>query len=108
MSGRAVEAAKLTLRAGAAALAGRAPAMRMYKSATAAWRSLGLPLHLALCLAEWSRMVPGPDSADAGAEAVAILEDLGAAGIIRAIRRAAEADAPAAPPAPAGVSAPRR
>jgi class 3 adenylate cyclase/tetratricopeptide (TPR) repeat protein len=89
MHGRAVGAAELTLRAGAAALADQESAGRIYEEAVAAWRSLRLPLHLALCLAERQRLLPpvagdGPDLG--GEEAQAILADLGATGILFALR----------------------
>ena len=90
MHGRAVEAAELTLRAGAAALAGDEAAAQLYEAAIASWRALRLPLDLALCLTERGRLLSagrrpsrGPGS---GAEAKAILTDLGAAGILRALR----------------------
>ncbi len=63
MHGRTVLASRLTLRAGFAALAGQKGAGRLYEEATAAWRALELPLHLALCLAErdrWLRAPHGP------------------------------------------------
>ena len=87
--GRAVETAQLTLRAGAVALAGEASAGPLYEEAIASWRSLRLPLHLAICLAERHRFlgsgaatgrVPGIE------EAEAILTGLGAEGMLRAIR----------------------
>jgi hypothetical protein len=61
----------------------------MYEEAVASWRSLRLPLHLALCLAERQRLLPavagaGPDVG--GEEAEAILAALGATGMLRAIR----------------------
>jgi class 3 adenylate cyclase/tetratricopeptide (TPR) repeat protein len=89
MHGRAVVAAEETLRAGAAALADQESAGPMYEEAVASWRSLRLPLHLALCLAERQRLLPavagaGPDVG--GEEAEAILAALGATGMLRAIR----------------------
>ena len=86
--GQAAEAAEATLRAGAAALADEASAAATYEDAVAAWRSLRLPLHLALCLAERQRFVPaaaGPGR-DPGGEAEAILVGLGAAGVLDAVR----------------------
>lgn len=82
--GRMVEAAERTVRAGAAALARDAAAEAMYEEAIATWRSLRLPLQLALCLAERDRFLP--HGADGPAEAEAILNDLGAAGLLRMIR----------------------
>jgi class 3 adenylate cyclase/tetratricopeptide (TPR) repeat protein len=94
MHGRAVMAAELTLRAGAAALADTKSAGSMYAEAIASWRALRLPLHLALCLAERQRLDPGAAGVGidvGGEEAEAILIDLGATGLLRAIR-------PVAPP----------
>ncbi len=88
MHGRAVSAAEMTLRAGAAALAERAGAGEMYDRAIASWRSLRLPLHLALCLAERRRLLSSASDdgpALGGEEAEAILGDLGARGLLRAI-----------------------
>ncbi|HYN47977.1 MAG TPA: AAA family ATPase [Candidatus Nanopelagicales bacterium] len=99
MHGRAVLAAELTLRAGAAALADRESAGPMYMEAIASWRSLRLPLHLALCLAERQLLLPtiaGAVPDVGGAEAEAILTDLGAAGMLRAISLLA-ADQPRRP-----------
>jgi hypothetical protein len=86
--GRAVAAAERTMRAGAAALAGDAPAESLYDEAVSAWRSLHLPLQLAVCLAERDRfLLHGGESGQTGAaEADAILEKLGAAGLLRTIR----------------------
>jgi hypothetical protein len=87
--GRAVAAAELTLRAGAAALAGEGRAGSRYEAAVASWRSLGLPFHLAICLVERQRFLPavaGADPDGGGAEAEAILDGLGATGMLRAIR----------------------
>jgi class 3 adenylate cyclase/predicted ATPase len=91
MHGRAVAAAELTLRAGAAALDGEASAVRQYEDAVASWRELRLPLDLALCIAERDHLLPGAAPAGPGAggdEALAILTQLGAAGILRALRPA--------------------
>jgi class 3 adenylate cyclase/tetratricopeptide (TPR) repeat protein len=89
--GRAAAATELTARAGARALAHDAAAPSTYDEAVSAWRSLRLPLHLALCLTERHRLVRGaegvPGSADLE-EAEAILEGLNAAGVLRAIRLA--------------------
>ncbi|HEX7473942.1 MAG TPA: hypothetical protein VF323_12735, partial [Candidatus Limnocylindrales bacterium] len=87
--GRAVEAAELTLRAGLAALGGEESAGPMYAEAVAAWRSIRLPLHLAVCLAERQRFLPalaGADEDAGGDEAEAILADLGATGMLGVIR----------------------
>jgi hypothetical protein len=99
MHGRAVTAAELTVRAGAAALAGRDSAGPLYVEAIESWRSLGLPLHLALCLAERRRLLSAASDhgpALGGEEADAILVDLGANGLLRAIGpiAAAEGSAP--------------
>jgi class 3 adenylate cyclase/tetratricopeptide (TPR) repeat protein len=91
MHGRAASAALLTLRSGAAALAKSDDAASMYGEAVAEWRSLRLPLHLALCLAERGRLL-APQGGDAAAggtdasEAEAILEGLGASGLLRVVR----------------------
>ncbi len=92
MHGRAVMAAELTLRAGAAALAEQPSAGPMYEEAVASWRALRLPLHLALCLAERQRLLPAVAGASpdvGGDEAEAILADLGATGILHLTRLAA-------------------
>ena len=89
--GRAVETAQLTLRAGAVALAAETSAGSLYEEAIASWRSLRLPLHLAICLAERHRFLGSgaATSPDAGIEeAEAILTELGAKGMLRAIRPA--------------------
>ncbi|MGZ6213943.1 MAG: ATP-binding protein [Candidatus Limnocylindria bacterium] len=92
MHGRAVRASEMTLRAGAAGLAGQGSAGGMYEEAVAVWRALRLPLHLALCLAERQHLLPGAAGAarDSGRqEAEAILATLGATGMLRAVRRQA-------------------
>ena len=89
MHGRAAEAAELTLQAGAAALESQGSASAMYDKAAASWRALGLPAHLALCLAERQRFVPavpGVDRSTGGEEAETILAGLGATGLLRAVR----------------------
>jgi class 3 adenylate cyclase/tetratricopeptide (TPR) repeat protein len=86
--GRAVAAAELTLRAGVLARADRTAAGTLYDEALAEWRSLRLPLYLALCLAERRLLGPAGSGAvqdEAGDEAQAILGGLGAAGMQRAI-----------------------
>ena len=97
--GQAAKAAEATLRAGAAALADEASAATTYDDAVAAWRSLRLPLHLALCLAERQRFMPGHagPGLDPGDEAEAILVGLGAAGVLDAVRRFAAVGVPARP-----------
>ena len=94
MHGRAVEAAERTLGAGVAALDDDPSAATLYAPAIATWRSLRLPLQLALCLAERGSLPPAPDdpsteSADALSEAEAILTDLSATGLLRILPRAA-------------------
>jgi tetratricopeptide (TPR) repeat protein len=85
--GRSVDAAEQTVRAGAAALAGDGAAGRLYDDAIAAWRSLRLPPQLALCLVERDRFVHAAQPGQRGmAEAEAILDELGAAGLLRMIR----------------------
>jgi tetratricopeptide (TPR) repeat protein len=87
--GRAVDASETTLRAGAAALAGDDSARDLYETAIASWRTLRLPLHLALCLAERGRFIAAVAGAvpDAGADEVAdVLTDLGAAGMLQLLR----------------------
>jgi class 3 adenylate cyclase len=89
MSGRAVGAAALTIRAGSAAIAGEASAWQSYASAIESWRALRLPLHLALCLVERRRFLgpavdPGLEAG--GEEAAEILTALGARGVLAAIR----------------------
>ncbi len=90
MHGRAVLAARSTLRAGAAAMAHRQSAGQMYADAVESWRALHLPLHLAFCLVErqrWLTAASGVERREWQAEAEAILDDLGAAGVLRALRR---------------------
>jgi class 3 adenylate cyclase/tetratricopeptide (TPR) repeat protein len=85
--GRAVDAAAGTMRAGAAALAGDATAGGLFDEAVAAWRSLRLPLHLALSLAERNGFLRDAEPEPGGAaEAEAILAELGADGLLRMIR----------------------
>jgi hypothetical protein len=75
------------LRAGASAIAGIAAAGSLYDEAIAAWRALRLPLQLALCLAERDRFLVDEDQQHRSGtpESEAILEGLGAAGLLRAI-----------------------
>jgi class 3 adenylate cyclase len=89
MHGRAVAASELTLRAGAAALGETKSDGPMYEEAVAAWRTLRLPLHLALSLAERQRLSRAGETAGVdvgGPEAEAILVDLGATGLLHAIQ----------------------
>ena len=109
LRGRAVAAGELTLRAGAAALNSDAAAGPMYDAAVAEWRSLRLPLHLALCLAERHRLGAAgsvhPD--EALAEARALLGQLGADAVMRAIRPLSPRQVRAASRRPAGSPQPR-
>ncbi len=84
VGGRAADAARLTLAAGLAALNGDATAHSAYATAAQRWRELDLPVHLALCLAEWHRFGRG----DALDEATHLLDGLGAQGLLSAITRA--------------------
>jgi hypothetical protein len=79
--GRAATAAQLTLQAGAAALGGQDSDL-LFDRAIAAWRALRLPLRLALCLADRERVAT---PARAGGEIQAILGELGANGLLRAL-----------------------
>ena len=95
--GHAVRAGEMTLRAGVAGLAGEDAAAGLYEEAVAAWRTLRLPLHLALCLAERQRLLPGtagPARDVGGHEAEVILTTLGATGMLAAIRRQARPSRP--------------
>jgi hypothetical protein len=95
--GRAAAATELTLRAGAASLAGDTASGGIYDEAIAAWRSLRLPLHLAMCLIERHRLLAraeGGTEADGLAEAEAILQGLGARGLLRTIRPVASSGSP--------------
>jgi hypothetical protein len=83
--GRAVEAAERTLQAGVAALADDPEARDLYDESVAAWRSLRLPWHLALCLHERDRYLPEL-AGNGTAEVQVLLEELGAAGLQRALR----------------------
>jgi class 3 adenylate cyclase len=101
MHGRAVAAAELTLGAGAAALDDDPSADARYEDAIGRWRSLRLPLQLALCLAERRSLrpaahEPSADAAEGHAEAERILMDLGATGLLRILPPAGRrvADAP--------------
>jgi hypothetical protein len=91
--GRAAEAALRTAQAGVAAVAGDSGgAEKIYERAMGEWRTLELPLPLALCLAEryafLGRDAAVKSSADLH-EAEAILTSLGARGAVRAVRRLA-------------------
>ncbi len=77
VSGRAAEATWQTLAAGLAALDGSRAAGAGYAAAARAWRTLDLPLHLALCLLEWHRLAGG-DTID---ELRAVIERLAARGL---------------------------
>jgi hypothetical protein len=79
--GRAVEARTRTLTAGIAALRGDPSAAAAYASALDAWRSIDLPLHAALCQLDAHRLMGR--EAD---EAVRILDDLRANGLLRVSR----------------------
>ena len=85
LGGRWVRAIVRTLEAGLAARLGEADvAAGRYAEAAAAWRRLDLPLQLALCRQEAAALLP-PDAADvipARDEARAILESLGARGLL--------------------------
>lgn len=81
VGGRATDAARRALRAGALGLAGDAAAAEAYAAAADAWRALELPIHLAMCLAEGHRFA-ATGSLD---EADAVLERIGAGGLRAAL-----------------------
>jgi tetratricopeptide (TPR) repeat protein len=97
VAGRATEAAVETLSAGVAALDGDPDAALRYRRAAEAWRGLELPVQLALCELDAYRLLP-----DAGLphEAIAILEDHGASGLVHLVeaRERAAISPPAARP----------
>ncbi len=76
--GRAVLAASMTLKAGLAALDRKLEAEALYRRAAEAWRTLDLPLPLALCLLDEHRTLRS--QATAG-EALAAIDRLGADGL---------------------------
>jgi tetratricopeptide (TPR) repeat protein len=79
VSGRAVDARLLTLDAGLATLRGAAGEHDAHRAAGEAWRQLDLPLHLALCQLDEHVLGGG---AEPPAEALGILEELGAEGLL--------------------------
>ncbi len=81
VSGRVADASRATLAAGALGLAGVPAAAEAYAAATARWRELDLPIHLALCLVEASTF----EGDDGDAEADAVLARIGATGLARAL-----------------------
>ena len=81
VSGRATDAARATIEAGLAALDGDPTAQARYRAAAQAWRELGLPLQLVLCLLDAQRLGGGTPSDPA--EFDAMLRDLGADGLAR-------------------------
>ncbi|CAN5282857.1 adenylate/guanylate cyclase domain-containing protein [soil metagenome] len=76
--GRAVVAASMTLHAGLAALDGNPEAEPLYRRAAEAWRTLDLPLPLALCLLDEHRTLR---SQAAPTEVIAAIDRLGADGL---------------------------
>jgi class 3 adenylate cyclase len=91
--GRAADAARISLRAGLAALSGDADATDRYAAAIEAWRALSLPLGMALTLAERARFTGARDDG----EAARLLRDLGATGLAGALERMATPVARAMP-----------
>jgi tetratricopeptide (TPR) repeat protein len=112
--GAAVDADRVTIRAGIAALEGRqSDALALYRQALAAWRSLGLAWDEASCAIDMATLLdPAEPDVQAAAEAGrSILERLEARPFLErldaAMRRTPPIGAPT--PAPEGVaSAPRR
>jgi class 3 adenylate cyclase/tetratricopeptide (TPR) repeat protein len=83
LPGRTVDARLLTADAGIAALRGELTAHDAYRAAAQAWRQLDLPLHLALCQLDEHVLTPGSEPPD---DALAILENLRAEGLLRLLR----------------------
>lgn len=81
LSGRAAEASRLTLAAGAQALGGEPDASAAYAAAADRWRALDLPMHLAVCVFEGRRFA-GAGDLDMAAVS---LKRLGARGLMRAL-----------------------
>jgi class 3 adenylate cyclase len=79
--GRLTAAARQTLAAGAAAVAGAGDAAQLYAEAIQAWRALRLPPHLGLCLADRAQLMGVRDE-----EAERIMVDLGAMGLAQLMR----------------------
>ena len=79
VSGRAVDARLLTLNAGLATLRGEPGARDAHRAAAESWRQLDLPLHLALCQLDEHVLGGSEEPPD---EALGILQELGAEGLI--------------------------
>ncbi len=84
LSGRAIQAGSMTLKAGLAALEDRGQdARQLYQLAGEAWRELNLPLHRALALLDAHRLLD--DDSQQFPEAMDILSALGADGLIAVV-----------------------
>ena len=95
LAGRAAEASTATLQAGLSAVDGSPAAAGAYRLAAEAWRSIDLPIHLALCLLDAHHLAGG--GAEPPEEAVAILRSLGADAILGLVGRISPAEAAPAP-----------
>jgi class 3 adenylate cyclase/tetratricopeptide (TPR) repeat protein len=86
--GLAVNADRITMSAGVAALrGGPREAQLLYHDAAERWRELGLDWDLALCLDDYARAFPDQaGTAEAAAEAIAIFERLGASTMLAGAR----------------------
>ena len=87
--GRWLDTVVSTLTAGLEASLGNQAAADRYGTAAAAWRTLDAPLQLALCQIEAALLLPpgSAEATDAGAEARALLDGLGAAALIDRLQR---------------------
>jgi class 3 adenylate cyclase/tetratricopeptide (TPR) repeat protein len=94
IAGRAADAQLLTLRAGLLSGQDHSSAQACYRRAEEAWRSLDLPAHMALTLIDEHRLLGVPSSP----EMLAVLDQLGAAGLRRLVRDGAVNPPRAAPP----------
>ena len=101
LHGPAIEADRITIRAGIAALEGRIiDALGLYREALRAWRDLGLAWDEALCAIDMAQLIgPGdPEVREAAAAAREILVRLEAAPFIERLDAAVAAWPPAVQP----------
>ncbi len=106
VAGRASEASRRTLAAGLAAVDGDETAVAAFRAAAEEWRGLELPIHLALCLLDGTRLLPADSSSPA--DAIAVLNQLGATGLLHLVDPAGNVvSRTAGPPRPARSRRPR-
>ncbi len=104
LRGRATEAERATLLAGLAALDADVGARASYDRAAAIFRELELPLHLALCQLDAHRLLR---EKRLPAEAMLVLQELGAEGLLRAAGFGGARKPPARPRRPTASTASR-